>query len=261
MCAKLQPTRSHQKRNARRSGAKRLRAKPRRRDARREKAAGSSRAAGAHQGAAPAAAGQKTSGAKVTEYKNRIVAYGEETADQLLANPYNWRIHTQMQQQAMDAVLDEVGIVQNVIVNQTTGHVLDGHMRIDRAMRKHEQHPLPVTYVRLSEDEERRVLATFDSIGALAGRDEAKAKELIAAQSPEPDALRVLFSANLSAERVKAKVRELQESQGRSGDFSKDKLIVIVEVDDKPAGEALMERLVEDGYTARIVSSSFGKGG
>lgn len=191
-------------------------------------------------------------------YQNRIVRYGEETADQLLANPYNWRVHTQVQQDVADAAFEEIGIIQNVIVNEASGHVIDGHMRILLAMKRADNHPLPITYVNLSEDEERRALATFDSIGALAGRDESKVKELIAAQSPEPAALHVLFSANLSAERVKARVRELAEQSGSSGDFTKDNVIVIVEVADKEAGVSLMEKLVDDGYTARVVSARKG---
>jgi hypothetical protein len=190
-----------------------------------------------------------------TDYVSRIVGYGEESADQLLANPFNWRIHTQVQQQAADAVLDEIGIIQNIIVNQTTGHVVDGHMRILLAMRRRDDHPLPVTYVRLSEDEEYRALATFDAIGALAGRDDQKVKELIAAQSQEPDALRFLFAANLNAEAIRAKIRQQRLDAGASGDFSKDSEIVIVETTDHNDAVALMERLVDEGRTARVVSA------
>jgi hypothetical protein len=160
-----------------------------------------------------------------------------------------------VQQQAADAVLDEIGIIQNIIVNQTTGHVVDGHMRILLAMRRRDDHPLPVTYVRLSEDEEYRALATFDAIGALAGRDDQKVKELIAAQSQEPDALRFLFAANLNAEAIRAKIRQQRLDAGASGDFSKDSEIVIVETTDHNDAVALMERLVDEGRTARVVSA------
>jgi hypothetical protein len=221
----------------------------------RENAAERRRAAVAEKDSAPATFSQA---AKSMNYQNRIVRYGEETADQLLANPFNWRIHTQVQQDVADAVLDEIGIIQNVIVNEATSHVIDGHMRIVLAMRRDDKHPLPITYVNLSDDEEKRALATFDSIGALATRDEAKVKELIAAQTPEPERLRVLFSANLSAERVKAKIREQQDSHGSSGDFTKDNVILIVEVTDKDAGTALMDRLTDEGYTARLVSAKRG---
>lgn len=111
------------------------------------------------------------------EWRNRIVGYGVEEADQLLANPANWRIHPKYQQDALSGVLDEVGWVQNIIVNKTTGHVVDGHMRAAVAISKGAQ--VPVTYVELTEDEERLILATLDPIGTLAVTDNVKLTELI----------------------------------------------------------------------------------
>ena len=66
----------------------------------------------------------------MTEWRNRITGHGQEAPDQLLANPRNWRVHPKAQQEALAAVLDQVGWVQDVIVNQRTGHVVDGHARI-----------------------------------------------------------------------------------------------------------------------------------
>lgn len=66
---------------------------------------------------------------KQPDWRNRIVGYGMEDADQLLANPANWRIHPKHQQDALSGVLNEIGWVQNILVNKTTGHVVDGHLR------------------------------------------------------------------------------------------------------------------------------------
>src|SRR4030042_1000807 len=45
-----------------------------------------------------------------TNWRNRIIGEGEEPPDQLLANPGNWRIHPQAQEEAQEkavlAVLD-----------------------------------------------------------------------------------------------------------------------------------------------------------
>jgi hypothetical protein len=62
-------------------------------------------------------------------WRNRIIGYGLEEATQLLANPKNWRIHPGEQQQALGGVLAQVGWVQNVVVNQRTGFVVDGQRR------------------------------------------------------------------------------------------------------------------------------------
>lgn len=101
------------------------------------------------------------------EWKNRIVGHGFEDPEQLLANPFNFRIHSQLQQNAMEAILDDVGWVGEVKVNRVTGHIVDGHMRVSLALKRGEKR-VPVEYVELSEKEEFRVLATYDPIGAMA---------------------------------------------------------------------------------------------
>ena len=60
--------------------------------------------------------------------KNRIIGSGEEQLDQIMFNPRNWRIHPLSQQDALKGVLEEVGWVQEVIINKRTGHLVDGHL-------------------------------------------------------------------------------------------------------------------------------------
>src|SRR4051812_42820956 len=68
------------------------------------------------------------------QWQIRILGYGLEDPEQLLANDKNFRIHPAAQQKAMSALLRTVGIVQNIIVNQRTQKVIDGHMRIQLAI-------------------------------------------------------------------------------------------------------------------------------
>jgi len=118
-----------------------------------------------------------------SHWKNRIVGQGEEPPDNLLANPLNWRVHPAFQQEAMIQALSQIGWVQRVIVNQTTGHVLDGHLRVAVAITKGEP-AVPVSYVALSPDEERLVLATLDPLANLAVADQDLLKELLGQVSP-----------------------------------------------------------------------------
>lgn len=112
------------------------------------------------------------------KWKNRIVGHGEENPEQLLANPENWRIHPKAQQDAMSGALNQIGWVQSVMVNRTTGNVVDGHMRVALAISRREE-AVPVVYVELSKEEEEAVLATFDPIGGLAVSDKEKLGELL----------------------------------------------------------------------------------
>ena len=127
-------------------------------------------------------------------WANRITGHGEEAPDQLLANPSNWRAHPKAQREALRAVLDTVGYVAQVIVNQRTGHLVDGHLRVEEAL-SHGQPTIPVVYVDLSEEEERLVLASLDPLAAMASTDEAKLRELLAEVSVSSEALAAMLAA------------------------------------------------------------------
>lgn len=103
-------------------------------------------------------------------WQSRIIRHGYVEPDQLLAHPDNWRIHPKNQQDALSGVLDEIGWIQDVIVNERTGHVVDGHLRVSLAISKGER-AVPVTFVDLSEAEEKLALATLDPLSAMAATD------------------------------------------------------------------------------------------
>jgi DNA modification methylase len=128
-----------------------------------------------------------------TAWRNRIVGSREEPPEQLLANPANWRLHPAAQRNALRGSLDTVGWVAHVMVNQRTGHVVDGHARVDEAISRGEP-TIPVLYVDLSQEEEALVLATLDPIGAMADRDTAKLEELLATVTVDDAGLRRLLA-------------------------------------------------------------------
>jgi len=138
-------------------------------------------------------------------FKNRIIGSGEEPLDQILFNPRNWRVHPLNQQNALKGVLDEVGWVQEVIVNQRTGNLIDGHLRCQLAAREGAK-TIPVKYVDLSEEEEALVLATLDPIGAMAATDKQKLDELFQA-------------INSDNENVQKMIAEIAEKEGVLGDL------------------------------------------
>jgi len=132
-------------------------------------------------------------------WANRIVGHGEEAPEQLIENPANWRLHGAAQQSALADVLAEVGLVQSVIVNKTTGHLIDGHLRVELA-KESAQPSVPVVYVELSEEEERVILASLDPIAAMAGADTTKLAELLSGIE-DPD-LAGLLDAVARANRI-----------------------------------------------------------
>jgi hypothetical protein len=81
--------------------------------------------------------------------RNRIVGEGMESPADLLANPQNWRRHPREQLAALEGMLEAVGWVQRVIVNRTTGRMVDGHARVELAIKRGEA-AVPVLFVELT---------------------------------------------------------------------------------------------------------------
>lgn len=128
----------------------------------------------------------------MSRFQNRIIGSGEEPLGQIQFNPRNWRVHPLNQQNALKGVLDEVGWVQEVIVNKRTGNLIDGHLRCQLAAREGAK-TIPVKYVDLSEEEEALVLSTLDPIAAMATTDKQKLDELFASiETENADVLKML---------------------------------------------------------------------
>ena len=132
-------------------------------------------------------------------WKSRIVGSGEEAPDHLLAHPSNWRTHGRAQRAALRDILGSVGFVAQVIVNRRTGHLVDGHLRVEEAL-SHGQPTIPVLYVDLEPDEEALVLASLDPLAAMAGTDDEKLRALLAEVSVDSEALAAMLAELAPAE-------------------------------------------------------------
>lgn len=135
--------------------------------------------------------------ANVTSWRNRIVGSGEAPPADLAANPRNWRIHPAAQQAAVGGALDQLGWIQQVIVNRSTGFVVDGHLRVAMALARGEP-MVPVLYVELDEAEEALALATFDPLSAMAVSSPEKLAELMRGLTVDDPALLAMLNANLT---------------------------------------------------------------
>jgi hypothetical protein len=82
--------------------------------------------------------------------------------------------------------------VDTIIVNQRTGYVVDGHLRVALALRKHEK-AVPVQYVDLDENEEALILATLDPIAAMASTDVDKLGELMRGIKSDDDRIAAML--------------------------------------------------------------------
>lgn len=127
----------------------------------------------------------------VLTIRDRVVALERRLPRELQHHPLNWRVHTDAQKGALDAVFREVGfvkpvdvyvpqagdrlVVEGVIVGGTLRKlvpgvpaVMDGNLRLDRVPA---EHPLACNVTDLTEVEAIQYLATADPLSALAEQD------------------------------------------------------------------------------------------
>lgn len=122
---------------------------------------------------------------RATDWKNRILRTGTADPATLLPNPQNWRTHPALQAKGVRAVLERVGWVQPVLVNQRTGLLVDGHLRVALALEK-KVAEIPVSYVDLTPEEEALILATLDPLAGLAGTNVTNLEGLLSQILREP---------------------------------------------------------------------------
>jgi hypothetical protein len=136
----------------------------------------------------PTGAPGRRRGPTAGPWRNRITGHADVAPASLLPNPANWRRHPPRQQRALAGALGEVGWVAQVMVNRVTGHLVDGHLRLELALARGEP-TVPVAYVELSEAEERLVLASLDPLAAMADTDREALALLLAEVTPSDQAL------------------------------------------------------------------------
>lgn len=119
---------------------------------------------------------------------NAIVSSKMVDPNTLTGNPMNWRLHSQNQFKALEGLLDEVGWVERILVNKRTGHIVDGHARVELAVKRGEK-KVPVDYIDVDEEKEKLILATLDPIAAMANTDADMLAELIESLATDIDDL------------------------------------------------------------------------
>ena len=187
-------------------------------------------------------------------WKNRIVGHGEQAAISFMANPLNWRIHPKAQREALTGVLSEVGWVQSVIVNRTTGNVVDGHARIEEALKLGDETPVPFIEVELSEEEEKQVLLTLDPISAMAAADKQNLDALlqdVSTASAGVQSMLVELAEKNGLEYGAAIGGELNSSE----DVIPSQFAIMIECRTEEEQAELLERLNTEGIKCKALIS------
>lgn len=127
-------------------------------------------------------------------WDKRITRTADVSPTDLIANPLNYRRHPPAQRAALRDMLDSVGWVQHVIVNERSGNLVDGHLRVELAVEQNVP-TVPVTFVDLSDDEERLVLAALDPLAAMATADTDALQSLLDGLAIDGESLSALLDS------------------------------------------------------------------
>jgi hypothetical protein len=186
-------------------------------------------------------------------WKNRVIGWDTVDPTQLLANPRNWRRHPAKQREALRGSLNELSIITPVIVNRTTGHLLDGHARVEEYISAGVTE-VPVAYVELEPEKEALALLALDPIAAMAGADGQALDELLADVATGEAALQEMFAelAGLEYEPAPGSL----DAGMRPGDgiAYEEQYGVIVMCKTEAEQKDVYERLAGEGFACRVVA-------
>src|SRR5262245_10304908 len=112
---------------------------------------------------------------------------------ELAENPNNWRTHPATQLAALSDVIAEVGWTGACLFNERTQRLIDGHLRKKIGIVQGTE-KIPVLIGNWTEEQEAKILATLDPIGAMAQADSAKLESLLREVSTGSDALQQLLA-------------------------------------------------------------------
>lgn len=131
--------------------------------------------------------------AKADIWANMVVGYDVVAPEELLANPANFRRHPARQREALRGSLNELGVIAPVLVNRLTGHLLDGHARVEEYLSAGLT-GVPVAYVEVPAEKEGLALLSLDPIAAMAEHDRQALEALLSEVATSEESLQDLFA-------------------------------------------------------------------
>ena len=183
--------------------------------------------------------------------RDRIRELRRVPANQLRPNPKNWRTHPTEQLDALKGVLAEVGFAGASLARELDDGslmLIDGHARAEVSGEA----VVPVLVLDVNEEEADKILATFDTLGGLAGVDKDRLDSLLREVQTGNDAV----SAMLDGLAMENGLVDEEPDQEPAGEQEvAETFNVLVELGDEAAQAKLLERLTAEGYKCRSLIS------
>ena len=193
-------------------------------------------------------------------YRNLIVGQGDEPIDSILFNENNWRVHPFEQQEALEGIFEDVGVVQRIIINlrtspdwgesQNVRTLVDGHARV-KIFAQHNEKTIPALYIDATPREESLILASLDPIGGMAVADREKLSELLSSLETENEHLNEMFT-KMSGEYEDYAVDYDKVDDLDEYDEPDTSLRVIIEFDDEQQEDEFYARVGIEHHDGKV---------
>lgn len=180
------------------------------------------------------------------QIRDRIRDFRRVPAADLQPHPRNWRTHPAAQQEALQALLAEIGYAGALLVRELPGgglQLIDGHLRAETTPEQ----LVPVLVLDVNEAEANKLLAFYDPLAALAGCDEERAAQLAAEVETSSPQLQALL------DRLRGEPATATNVALASDDYTATYQLV-VQCADEAEQRALYERFNAKGLTCRVLT-------
>ena len=124
--------------------------------------------------------------------RDRIKELRRVKASELFASPRNWRTHPQVQQDALQGILEDVGYADALLARELpdgTLELVDGHLRKETTPDQE----VPVLILDIDEDEAKKLLAVLDPLAAMAEANTDALGSLLAEIGTDSEALQAML--------------------------------------------------------------------
>jgi ParB-like chromosome segregation protein Spo0J len=181
------------------------------------------------------------------QIRDRIRELRRVPANQLRANPRNWRTHPERQRAALRGVLAAIGYADALLARQLpdgTLELIDGHLRAATTPEME----VPVLVVDLTDAEAAMLLAVLDPLAAMAEADHEAVARLLAEVQTDNEALASLLD-ELGSGSAEPESTEPAEEVDIPEAFQ-----VVVECRDESQQQEVYERLTTEGLKCRLLN-------
>src|SRR4051812_1006186 len=175
--------------------------------------------------------------------RDRIKELRRVPVGELRPNPRNWRLHPAAQQDALRAVLADVGYASALLARELddgTLMLIDGHLRAETTPDT----VVPVLILDVDEQEADKILLTHDPLASMATASSEHLKSLLAEVQIDNTDLRGLLDSIASNE---ATSKEFPGSSATTEMIIPESFQVVVECRDEADQEQVFEKMRTEG--------------